>query len=485
VKTPHLVIITMTILIVLQVPVVSFSTQEANTISPQLTIGSFGTGPGQLNLPRGIVVDDSGNIYVADNRNHRMEKFDSSGKFILEFGKGSIPEGIAIDRSGNINVVDRNNMTVEKFTPKGMLLSSFGSAGSAQGQLGNAERIAIDSSGKIYVTDVNVIQKFNSNGKFMSQFFENDTQNCCMNAMGIAIDGSDNVYVADMFYNRILKFNSAGSILLSFNSTLSRQQAMSPQDVAVDNFGNIYVADTGNGRIVKFNSAGSPLSSINISGVPVGIAIDKSGKIYATDLSNNKIDVFSTSQFTNSIINTKSTVPPKNEVPLSQNSTALATAIKLATSSPQFQSIVKGYNYTFSSDFEGSGPLSTGGIGLIAHGFAFELYSGPIIPGKAVKVAEVLEDPTLSKILNVTSYDAVYNGPVIISLTNSTVSNESNNITVPEFPLKQFKSGIVAKNVICNHNLQLIFKAEDGSPACVKPESVSKLLIRGWAKALQ
>src|SRR5574340_1134566 len=344
----------MSITIIFLLLIIPLAIHTANATTPQITFGSLGPGSGQLDLPRGIAVDDFGNIYVADNRNHRVEKFNSLGNFVLDFDKGGIPEGIAVDRSGNI-----------------------------------------------YVVDVNVIQKFNSKGKFISQFFANDTQNCCMNAMGIAIDSSDNIYVADMSYNRILKFNSAGSVVLSFNSMLSKQQAMSPQDVAVDKSGNIYVADTGNGRIVKFNSTGSPLSSINISGVPVGIAIDKSSKIYTTDLGNNRVDVFSISQFANSSVGITNIMPAQSEIPTSQNQTALAAAIKLATSSPQFQSLVEGYNYTFSSDFEGSGPLSTGGIGLTSHGFAFELYSGPITPGTAIKVVEVLEDPALTKVLNV------------------------------------------------------------------------------------
>ncbi|MGI0102645.1 MAG: hypothetical protein ACREA7_08645 [Nitrosotalea sp.] len=451
---------------------------NVNAATPQLTFGLLGSGPGQLHLPRGIAVDNSGNIYVADNRNHRVEAFDPLGKFVSEFDKGGIPEGIAVDGSGNIIVVDRSNMTVKKFSPGGVLLSSFGSAGSEPGQLGNAARVAIDSSGDIYVTDANTVEKFNSNGSFVSYFFANDTKNCCMNAMGIASDDSNNVYVADMFYHRIIKFNSTGSILLSFNSTLSRQQAMSPQDVAVDPIGNIYVADTGNGRIVKFNSTGAPISSLDISGVPVGIAIDKSGKIYVTDLANNRVDVFTMSQFGNTI---PSTVPQRKEIPLNQNSTALDAAIKLATSSPKFQSLVQGYNYTFNSDFEESGPLSKGGTGLTAHGFAFDLYSGPVKPGSAVKVVEVLEDPTFAKILNVTSYQAVYNyGGAPTTPANSTLQHAKSNTLLS--PLEQFKSGVVPIEVKCPENFVLTIKSEDDSPACVKPDTVQKLIERGWAK---
>lgn len=50
-------------------------------------------------------------------------------------------------------------------------------------------------------------------------------------------------------------------------------------------------------------------------------------------------------------------------------------------------------------------------------------------------------------------------------------------------PLKQFKSGIAAQDITCNNGLQLIFKSEDNSPACVAPDTASKLVMRGWAKS--
>ncbi len=454
---------------------------NVNAATPQITFGSLGSAPGQLDLPRGMAVDNAGNVYVADNRNHRVEEFGPSGKYISEFDKGGIPEGIAVDGSGNIIVVDRENMTVKKFSPQGALLSSFGSAGSEPGQLGNAERVALDRSGNIYVTDANTVEKFDPKGSFMSYFFANDTKNCCMDAMGIATDNSNNIYVADMFYHRIIKFNSTGYILSVFNATFSVPRISStPQDVAVDTAGNMYVADTYNGRIVKLDPTGRPLSSLEISGVPVGIAI-MGDKVYATDLANNRVEVFQTSQFVNNGTDIVQNSTQRKEPPLNQNSTALDAAIKLATNSPQFQSLVEGYNYSFSSDFEESGPLSKGGIGLTAHGFAFEIYSGPVKPGKAVKVVEVLEDPTLSKILNVTSYPAVYMGPAMPPTANATENHGQSN-TIPS-PLKQFKSGIAAADVKCQSGLLLVFKTTDGTPACVKSNTANILVERGWARS--
>ncbi len=48
-------------------------------------------------------------------------------------------------------------------------------------------------------------------------------------------------------------------------------------------------------------------------------------------------------------------------------------------------------------------------------------------------------------------------------------------------PLKQMQSGVSAESVVCKDGLELIFKASDGSAACVMPSTVSKLVERGWA----
>ncbi len=53
-------------------------------------------------------------------------------------------------------------------------------------------------------------------------------------------------------------------------------------------------------------------------------------------------------------------------------------------------------------------------------------------------------------------------------------------ITTILSPLKQFKSGIASKDVKCEQGLQLVIKDEDGTPACIKQESISKLILRGW-----
>lgn len=94
---------------------------------------------------------------------------------------------------------------------------------------------------------------------------------------------------------------------------------------------------------------------------------------------------------------------------------------------------------------------------------------------------------TYHKELNFTTFgssDTVtcYGGSLCspMGITSHSVMPGVNPIAL-QSPLKQFKSGVAANNVICKQGLKLIFKEYDGSPACVKPTSVTRLLQQGWA----
>ena len=71
--------------------------------------------------PSGVAVDSSGNVYVADNSNHRIQKFNSSGGFITKWGSyGSgdgqfnYPYGVAVGSSGNVYVADTGTMALAR-----------------------------------------------------------------------------------------------------------------------------------------------------------------------------------------------------------------------------------------------------------------------------------------------------------------------------------------------------------------------------------
>ncbi len=279
--------------------------------------GSSGSGDGQFNYPFGITLDASGNIYVVDSDNNRVQKFDSSGAYLSQFGSYGMgdgqfsgPYGIALDASGNIYVVDSYNSRVQKFDSSGAYLSQFGSAGSGDGQFNFPEGIALDASGNIYVTDRNDnrVQKFDSSGAYLSQFGSagsGDGQFSGPN--GIVLDASGNIYVADTFNNRVQKFDSSGAYLSQFGSAGSGDgQFNLPEGIALDASGNIYVADSDNNRVQKFDSSGAYLSQFGSAGsgdgqfdYPFGITLDASGNIYVTDSFNHRVQKFSANPYFN------------------------------------------------------------------------------------------------------------------------------------------------------------------------------------------
>jgi len=87
---------------------------------------------------------------------------DGSGTFVSKFGSNGTgdgqfqsPQGIAIDSSGNIYVADKNNNRIQKFNSSGVFQSKFGTSGSGTTQFDGINKIAKDSSGNIFITDVN------------------------------------------------------------------------------------------------------------------------------------------------------------------------------------------------------------------------------------------------------------------------------------------------------------------------------------------
>jgi len=289
--------------------------------------GSGGTGDGQFYIPygthvgssdivvgsSGIAVDSSGNVYVADSGNTRVQKFDSNGKFITQWGyygdgdgQFSDPEGIAVDSSGNVYVADSDRDRIQKFDSNGKFITKWGSGGTGDGQFSDPQGIAVDSSGNVYVVDYfnNRIQKFDSNGKFITKWGSTGTgDGQFVNPSDISVDSSGNVYVADNLNDRIQKFDSNGKFITKWGSTGTGDgQFRTLQGIAVDSSGNVYVVDYGNDRIQKFDSNGKFITKWGSQGSgdgqfnrPFGITVDSYGNVYVADPGNNRVQVFALS----------------------------------------------------------------------------------------------------------------------------------------------------------------------------------------------
>ncbi len=268
--------------------------------------GASTTANGQFYNPHGITIDSTGNIYVVDTLNHRVQKFNSSGVYQSQFGSyGSgdgqfyEPRGIAVDSSGNVYVADTKNCRIQKFNSSGVFQLKTGGIGSGNGQFNEPQAVAIDSTGNIYVSDTynHRIQKLNSSGVYQSKFGARGSGNSQFNLpRNIAIDDTDNIYVADYSNNRIQKFNSSGT----YQYQLGGFSYLT--GIAVDSSGNVYAADRNLHHIRKYNSSGASLYAFGVAGsgdgqftYAQGVAVDSTGNIFVTDTTDYRVQKFNNS----------------------------------------------------------------------------------------------------------------------------------------------------------------------------------------------
>ncbi len=133
--------------------------------------GIAGSGNGQFSGPNSVTVSGT-NVLVGDNNNGRVEEFNEKLEFVRSIGsfgsgKGQLefPGGTSVDSAGNIYVADYGGNQIEKFSSNGTFLVAFGTSGSGNGQLLEPTDVDVLSSGKIYVSDAghNRIQLWVSN----------------------------------------------------------------------------------------------------------------------------------------------------------------------------------------------------------------------------------------------------------------------------------------------------------------------------------
>ncbi len=242
-------------------------------------------------------------LYIPDTANHRVQKFDSEGNFILEFGtygtalgELAYPKYAAADSRGDVYVTEDGNTRVQKFDSTGNPLMIIGGPGTADGEFDQVLGVAVDNNDNLYVTDVgrNEVNKFDSNGNFILKFGGSGSGPGQFNGCEtIAVDSSNNVLIQDQWNNRVQKFDGAGNYISEFGSYGSGPgQFDQSEGISLDKSDNIYITDDGNHRIQKFSPSGVYISEFDATANTnwlEGLTVDENGYIYVVSEDLNHV----------------------------------------------------------------------------------------------------------------------------------------------------------------------------------------------------
>jgi len=254
----------------------------------------------QLKAAQSVALDSAGNLYIADDNNHRIRKVDRNGIITTVAGNGTggylsdggpatatelqYPADVALDTSGNMYIADTNNNRIRKVDHQTGLISTFAGTGTAtySGDNGPANLAAVNAPG------------------------------------ALTVDTVGNVYIYDTSNCRIRKVDLSGTITtVAGNGTNGYSGDNGPATsarismgygLAVNAMGDIFISDGGNVRIRKVDHATGNISTIAGTGVSAfsgdggpatlaqfsvinHLAVDSAGNLYVCDSFNNRIRV--------------------------------------------------------------------------------------------------------------------------------------------------------------------------------------------------
>ena len=282
---------------------------------------SAGFALGGTAVHQGVALDQAGNIYFTDADDNRIRKVDTNGIITTFAGAGnlgtsgfsgdggravdaklSVPFGVAVDSHGNVYIADTGNGRIRKVDTSGIITTvvgrgngfDLGDGGSAiQAQLANPSDVAVDSKGNIYVADFgnNALRKVDTSGT-INTIVHNLFGRCQAGstpvanadtgmAAALAVDGADNLYIADQSGSCIHKLDTAGNVTTWAGGGIDQTGDDIPatsialgsvRGVAVDGAGNVYLVDHSRGKVFKVaaTAAATPVVTAALNGASFG-----------------------------------------------------------------------------------------------------------------------------------------------------------------------------------------------------------------------
>lgn len=326
------------------------SAGQVTTLAGRAGIAGSADGPGAsatFNIPVGVTVDASGNLFVADMGNSTIRRVSAGGVVTTLAGspgqpgsadatgaaaRFSAPQGVTVDAAGNVFVADTDNSTIRAITAAGVVTTLAGTAGQsgstdasgAAARFFGPEALTIDAGGNLYVADTNnaTIRVVTPAGVVTTlagtagQVGSDDGTGAAARfdfPAGIRRDTSGTLYVADLNNGTVRKISPGGVVTTlagaarhfgSTDGSGTTARFQSPGGIAADSAGNLYIADVDNNTIRKVSPAGLVETLAGTAGQsggidgpgalatfssPIAIAIDTSGNLYVADSGNSTV----------------------------------------------------------------------------------------------------------------------------------------------------------------------------------------------------
>lgn len=258
-------------------------------------LGNRGSQQGEFKKPSSIAPSPQGEIVVADTGNNRIQVFTQSGEFLFEFGNSgsksgqfTFPNGVAVDEAGYIYVIDSRKRRLQSFSSKGVYIGTL--------QLGfKPVDIALDIQRNIYLLapEEGKIVKYSSRGQKLKEITcKSCKRNYISDALSIAIDKRGDIYIVENSEQSIKKIDVDEDVLLSFGSEGDgRGQFDRPMGIAVDESEQLFIADSRNKRVAVFKVSGNQNQSLaTIKSLPPVIDFDSSLRSTETIVDLNFVD---------------------------------------------------------------------------------------------------------------------------------------------------------------------------------------------------
>ncbi len=284
-----------------------------------------GSDNAHLYIPRGIAVNATGHVYVADSGNNRLQVFDKAGLYQYTIGTGygsgnyqfTGPHSVAVNATGHVYVADSWNHRVLVYDKAGIYMYTIGTTGVIvpidNWHFNSLYGVAVNSTGHLFVADSgnDRVQVYDKAGIYQFTIGvtgESGVDNSHFDfPIAIAVNATGHILVGDWSNARVQVFDKAGIYQYTIGVTdvwqpIDNAHLSNPSGIAVSSLGYVYIGDASNHRVQVFDKNGIYRYTIGVPHVEgvdnahfnftTGVAVNATGHLYVVDLRNDRVQVF-------------------------------------------------------------------------------------------------------------------------------------------------------------------------------------------------